>query len=138
MPLRLYDCGAENPKPAEIPREVKLLALARDFRGNGNRNTDALCSTLHGNLLTYKCHKGVHIATRENRTELNRQPILGRHRYRIRLSVMSKNISLILLQREQLSSGSVLCDDLDQHTITRVNVALVTKKKEQIRWPKRS
>ena len=33
----LNDHGTENP-PAEIPREVIFLAIAREFRGNGNGN----------------------------------------------------------------------------------------------------
>jgi hypothetical protein len=38
----LYDYGTEIPrKPAEIPREVKFLAIAWEFRGNGNLNPAA-------------------------------------------------------------------------------------------------
>jgi len=35
----LYDHGTENPrKPTEIPHEVKIFAIVRGFRRNGNRN----------------------------------------------------------------------------------------------------
>ena len=30
--------------PAEIPREVKFLAISREFRGNGNLNPDGVHS----------------------------------------------------------------------------------------------
>jgi hypothetical protein len=34
-----YDYGTETPrKTAETPREVKFLAIAREFRGNWNLN----------------------------------------------------------------------------------------------------
>jgi len=42
----LYGHGTKIPRktrrnPAEIPPEVKFLAIAREFRGNGNLNPEA-------------------------------------------------------------------------------------------------
>jgi|AntRauTorckE5430_2_1112549.scaffolds.fasta_scaffold157249_1 hypothetical protein len=50
LAVPLYDYTARksrgNPRngKAEIPREVKFLATAREFRGNGNVNPVALSS----------------------------------------------------------------------------------------------